>query len=382
MVTARPSDVIHVTLTDHLIRRKKPANDPAAPRAEQHPKRTRLEIRPYFPKRAGKNPRYPLFKGFGEAYFATAESNAAWRAAFEQTKPHPVAAYVTIGRGLLEVGDVAGATELLNEAVQKFPDDATARWTLGEALLRGNHATAAVAALEEAARRDRREPGIQGALGEAYWRAGAHEKARAAYARALQARPESAGTWRAYGRLLLQLDDPDAALQALQTAIRWNPHDAYSYGLASSIHASQRRTAAQFRVLEQGASLLLDIKLELIAARFLTRDKEFRDPKGGLALATRVARDQPKNPRALLYHALAILFEGKTTDAPGAIHAARTAGADTATCTALSILYWKLRRDQTRIDLLLPRLETELRQPSTERLRPQLLAHLRGLKIR
>ena len=67
--------------------------------------------------------------------------------------------------------------------------------------------------------------------------------------------------------------------------------------------------------------------------------------------------------------------------ASAAIRKARQLGADPATCTALSILYWKLRKNQARIDQLIERLKTETRRPGQERLRQPLLSHLRGLRI-
>lgn len=382
MPPARPTDVIHTLTTDHRIGLHK--GDRAAQHAEHHPKHQPLTIRPYFADRLKTtDAEWPLFRGFGEAYYPTEASTKTWIKAFEDTKPHPVAAYVVFGRALIEVGKPKIASEILHEATTKWPKDATAHWMLGEALLLlPNQGSAAVASIETAIELDDTDPGAHAALGQAYAQAGAQDKARKSFERSLAIRPNSAATWNTYGFVLLRMRDAKAATKAFQEAIRWNPRDDYAYGMLSQIYKQQQRHDDQFRVLSQGAALLPDVKLDLIAAKFLTRSAKHRDPKGGLEMARTEANTRPKDPRALLHFALATVFEGRTEVAPRTIRAARVAGADPASCTCLSVFYWYLRRDKVRVEQLLGVLEKELGRVSQERLRRQLLAHLTGLKIR
>ena len=381
MFEARPADVVHVTTTDHFIRRNKPGRDLTAPREEEFPARTELTILPYFPDRKRGDPLYPVYEGFGASYFPTKESLRKWRDAFERTRPHTVAAYVSVARGLLESGDHRGAIDLLNEAATKFQDDAPLHWILGIALLKARHVSAAVAQLERAQELDGSDPGIQAVLADAYWQAGARRKSLETYESAIRSRPNSWPTWQRYGFALYQMQDLDTALHAFRGAIALNPHDAYSYAIVGSILRAQGRTADMFRVLEQGASLLTEVRLDLAAAKLLTDDPKYRDPKAALALADTVAREQPANGRAHLHVAFALLLSGKISQAPTATETARTNGADPACCTALSVLYHTQQNERARVEPLLAQLANDLRRQSQERLRPQLVAYLRSLGL-
>ena len=119
--------------------------------------------------------------------------------------------------------------------------------------------------------------------------------------------------------------------------------------------------------------------MDLVAARLLTDDSAFRDPKGALTLATAIVREHPQNGRGQLHLALAQLLSGNGSVALATIATARRAGADPACCTALSTLYWIQRKDRGRVDGLLDRLQEDLRQPNTERLRPLIVEYLRSL---
>lgn len=381
MAKARPWDVVHVTTTDHLIRRKKPATDLTAAREEEFPEHRPLDIGPYFPTRTGSDPLFDVYKGFGVSYSPTKETNTQWRLAFEKTRPHSVAAFVTVGRGLLENGDTTGAISILSQAVKSFPDDAPAHWTLGSALLRADHVPAAVAELERALALDGGDPGIQGTLADAYWRAGARSKARSAYERALSSRPNSWKTWQSYGYALQQMGKRDDALHALQKAIALNPRDSYSYAVSAAILENQGRVGASFQILQQGATLSIDVEMDLVSSLLLTDDPTFHDPKDALARATTLAKIHPDNGRSHLHLALALLIAGDGASAATSIESARRHGGDPACCTALYALVAARRKDRDETGRLLEKLRSDLRQPNEERLRPRLLHRLRSLGL-
>ncbi len=378
MFEARPADIVRVVIRDHLIRRHPPARDLTAPRVEQRPERKPLDIVPFFPDRSGKDPLWDVYAGFGSNFTATESSLREWKHAFGRTRPHPVAAYVNVGRGMLEAGDTAGAIEILVEGVSTFAKSAEARWVLGQALLQAGKGASALAVLSKAHELDGENPGIEGSLADAYARVGQHQRAKAAYERTLESRPDSWLTWQRYGYTLFRLGDLESAVNALHRAIALNPDDAYAYRTVSSIRKLQRDGIGTLRILEQGSSRLPQLQSDLVAALLLPGDPLLRDDARALALAEETAKRLPKDGRSRLYLALAMLLTDHADRAMPEIEAARLLGADVACESALRSIYWIHRNDRAKANQFLARFRRELEVPADEPLRQTLVEFLRS----
>jgi tetratricopeptide (TPR) repeat protein len=377
MLEARPADIVHVVIRDHLIRRRPPTEDMTAPRKEARPERKPLDIVPFFPNRSGADPLWDVYAGFGSNYTATESSLKEWRRAFQRTRPHPVAAYVNVGRGLLESGDTIGATEILVEGIGLFERSAEVRWVLGEALLQSGDGSAALAALTRAHELDQTNPGIDSALADAYAAVGQHEDARWPFQRSLKARPNSWLTWQHYAFSLFQLRDLEGAANAFERAVALNPDDAYSYRNWSSVCRSQGNGAEALRILERGSSRLPELRADLIATLLVPSDPLLRDGTRALALAKTAVLARPGDGRSRLHLALAMLLDESADPALTEIEMAQKLGADAACESALRSIYWIQRKDRARANQFLAEFRNRLQQPADEPLRQTLVDYLR-----
>ena len=373
MVKVRPEDVVHVTITDHFIRRFPPNTNLTAPRKEHGTKRHALEIVPYFPKRSGEHPLWKLYAGFGSVNAPTAEAMQRWRLAFQQTGPHTVGAYVDVGQSLRLCGDHGGAIALLTEGVEKFPNVAEVHCALGEALWVSGQLDLAVARLEKAHELDRTNPSINRSLADVYSVTGQLPKARAAYERSLNLRPVNWLTWRQYAATLVKIGDLNAAVEAFRRAIALNPDDEYAFYTMGSLFAAQRRWKEMFGIMKQGATHLLEMKLHLIVAYLQCGDRKFRDTPKGLAHAVEAVREHEDNARCHLHLALAMIFADKGQEAAAVIDTARAKGGDPACCDGLLLLDCLRRGDQVKARQLRAKFERALQDSSNEPLRGLLV---------
>lgn len=368
MVKARPSDVVHATITDHLIRRKPAGRDLTAPRRESRPELRVREIIPYF-KDAPGTARTETYVGFGAARAPYAGFASGWVAAFEASGPHPIAGYVNLGRGLLEAGEGARAIDLLRDAIGRFPKSPEAHWTLGSAYLSSGDVKPALAALKHARDLDPESPGIAASLADAHLKAGDMRSARVLYEAAVAARPMSWKSWQQYGYVLQQLDDSSAALQAYLRAIALNPDDLYSYRALGSLHEADKDWTAMFQILEKGATRSLDLEMHLIMCWLLAPDPRAQQPARALARAQALSDKHSDNPRTHLHHALALYRARSTTDIAAAIERARALGADQASCLGLLLLDSIRRNDRLATQDLLTQFEHAVQARTTEPLR-------------
>jgi predicted CXXCH cytochrome family protein len=149
MPKRRTEDVIHVSVTDHYIQRRKPAGDLLAERAE-HQDVYRGEVVPYYPATLPRTPE-------GELYGAVAQvkqkSNlkagiARLTAAIARHAPERAEWYQELAEALENDGQLPKALPWYREVVRREPSSA-ARWQkLGTALRRSSRYAEAVSALE------------------------------------------------------------------------------------------------------------------------------------------------------------------------------------------------------------------------------------------
>ena len=208
MLTARPADVVHATMTDHLIRRSKPREDLTAPREEQSRRAGADRDRALFPERVRSRDEFLTYRGFGSARSLRPGQVLEWIEAFRKTGPHPVAGYVNLARGLLEIREARHARILLDEGVRRFPTSAEAQWMHGIALRAEGHAEAGLAALQNAKRLAPQHPGILATLADAYLQREDYAAARAEYEAALGRRRNNWQSTRSYAFALQRSTEP------------------------------------------------------------------------------------------------------------------------------------------------------------------------------
>jgi tetratricopeptide (TPR) repeat protein len=367
MTKARPSDVIHATTTDHLIRRKPASRDLTAPRNETPTNAKVGQITPYF-KTDPSSPRFETYAGF----IKTATNPAAaerWLKAFEASGPHPVAGYVQVGRGLLEAKDASRAITLLQEGLRKFPKEPEVHWTLGTALLSRGDVDGALKALQLARNLDPASPGIAASLADAYLKAGALTNARRQYEAAIASRPTNWKSWQQYGYVLQQLKDSKAAQQAYRRAIALNPDDFYSYRAIGTLYEADKNWQAMFKIFEQGATRNLDLNLHLVMCWMFAPDTRVQQPGRALVRARKLSIDYADNPRTHLHHALALYNARSAAGFSAAIAQAQALGADQVSCLGLELLGSLLRNERQKSQGLLAQFERARQAPTTEPLR-------------
>ncbi|MDE0856497.1 MAG: tetratricopeptide repeat protein, partial [Nevskia sp.] len=378
MVKTRPADVVHATVTDHYIRRRRPNPDPAAARAEQPDRPAPASVEPLFEGTA-KTSQWKVMAGLATAGSASTQDLREWQQAFEASKPHNATAYVQIGAALGR-RDRTAAIRLLREGVAEHPKVAEVHWELGDSLWMTGNATQAVHHLSIADQLSgQRHPDIAKSLGIACALAGSLPRAVQALQRSLRMRPNDRSTWLQLANTLIELQDLPAAAQAFERAIELVPDHVDAYRGLSGIYGQLGRQEDALRVLRQGASILLEIRLDLVALHCLSKRPEHRNPAEGLRLAEAAVRTNPQNPRSLLHRALASSLTQPARPALAAITQAASAGADPACCDALRVLVYRASGDVKQASHYLDQFGKGLGTAHREPLRKQLAGFLQSL---
>jgi len=335
MVKARPHDVVRVTITDHLIRRRPPDHDLTAAISEAMPDSSRLRIVPYFEEQARSDPRFPMREGVGWANSGDkGDTMKQWYEAFERLRPHPAGDYINVGWSLLKFGEPATGAKVLAEGVEKFPDNFMLRWAYAEALLHHHKdSDGALAQLRHAFQLAPDNPDLHRARGDVYTVRQEWQEARAAYEESLRARGTDAGIWTRYAQALVRHGDYPAAERALRELIALDPDEPLGYGTLIWLCDLKGDHGGRLAVLRQGASRLADFALQLIFEYLCGPSPAYRDPARGLRQAQRTVAAYPEDPRAYQYLATAIFVSRARIDAGSAIQAAQVRGGDPA-CTA------------------------------------------------
>jgi tetratricopeptide (TPR) repeat protein len=163
------------------------------------------------------------------------------------------AAHVLAGaaRARLSNGDAAGAETLLRQAVAAAPGTALLRANLAVALQAAGRFAEAQAEVEAAARLAPADPSVQISRGRVLLAAGKPAEARTAVESVPAAAQAPAGL-AVLGAAALRAGDPEAAVRALEAAVRAVPTDAVSARNLTVAHLS--RAARELRDANGGAA--------------------------------------------------------------------------------------------------------------------------------
>lgn len=378
MVKTRPADVVHATVTDHFIRRRRPEPAPSAHRPEQPNRPAPPSVTPYF-EGTPKTAMWRVLAGLATAGSASVEDLRKWQQAFDASKPHAPAAYVQVGAALGR-RDRGAAIRLLREGVTRHPEVAEVHWELGDALWMAGQADQAVhqlTAADEISHGD--NPDIAKSLGIACALTGALPRAQAALQRSLRMRPNDRTSWLQLADTQIRLGELPAAALAFERAIQLVPDHVDAYRGLSGVLGQLGRHEHALRVLRQGASFLQVIRLDLIALHCLSNRPEHRDPGEGLRLAETAVKASPDNARSRLHLALAKVFARPPQEAREAITQALAGGADAPCCEALRALVYRSQGNTKAANECLDRFNKGLGTETGEPLRTQLARFLQSL---
>ncbi|HEY2014627.1 MAG TPA: tetratricopeptide repeat protein, partial [Bryobacteraceae bacterium] len=196
MPRRRTEDVVHVSMTDHLIQRRPPARDLLAELPERHPTEEQEyhgEVVPYYP------------------------------AALPRTGPD--ALYKALAQVAMKNNLAAGVAELARQLALQQP----------------------------------REPEWYLQLGDAWLAAGDAPKAIAAYERAVQLRPQAVRALQSLASALKTAGQVPRSAEVLQQAIRIAPSDARSWYQSGALAAAMGRPADAVKSLQKAISLDPDL---------------------------------------------------------------------------------------------------------------------------
>lgn len=157
----------------------------------------------------------------------------------------------TAGQLYLMLGQYEQAADVYREAVRISPDDVTLQYQLGCALVLADRDAEAVAVLEPVTRKPGETPGyILVALGRAYVGIGRTDQARSTLRQATEASPTSASAWTWLARAAVSCNDLLTARQAAGKAVEIERESADPAILLGYVCLRQRDPEAAIRALE------------------------------------------------------------------------------------------------------------------------------------
>ncbi len=226
MERRRPSDVIHVVMTDHYIRAR-PARSPE-PQQEEHDGNTPLyagEVALYYPARLPRTPENQLDAAIAQITQQSnlPEGSSRLEKAIDQYRPRRGDVFFELADAYARAGQDARAIPFYERAVARQPN----RWryfcALGIALAATGEVKRSVEALEHALSLAPREVVVLYALADVYSGSGRLPEAVATLRKALALHPDRAEGPNNLGTALLQLGDVAGAEAVLREAVRLRP---------------------------------------------------------------------------------------------------------------------------------------------------------------
>ncbi len=247
MPKRRTEDVIHVSVTDHYIQRRKLAGDLLAERAERQDA-YRGEVAPYYPAALPRTPEAELYRAVAQV---KEKSNlkagiAQFTAAIAKYAPRRAEWYFELAEALENDGQLAKAVGWYREVVRRDPSSAVGWQRLGTALRRLSRHAEAVLALKRSIALAPERALTWHELGLAYGSLGRTAEALHALGKSIERDPELPEAHNNLGILRLAANDAARAEASFREAIRIKPSYADARGnLANLLAAGGRPAEAQ-----------------------------------------------------------------------------------------------------------------------------------------
>jgi predicted CXXCH cytochrome family protein len=256
MPTRRPSDVIHVGIADHFIR-KRPQLDSRDPTVEWNDSNAppyRGYVGLYYPSTLPATPANELALAMAQV---KQDSNLArglpqLDALITRLPPENAEYYFELAEAWRKSGRLDRAIELYQEAGRREPKEWRYAYALGMTHLAAGQPEVARQILKGAAALEPGEPDILKSLSYALVQLGAVPEAVATLRKAIDIDPEYGELRVNLGSALLKLNDLDGAEEALREAARLRPELAATHVNLAGV-VSRRGDAAQAKFLLERA---------------------------------------------------------------------------------------------------------------------------------
>jgi Flp pilus assembly protein TadD len=166
---------------------------------------------------------FALLIGESRSYAALFASEEALMAHTVERNPDSWLARNNLGRARMLAGDLSGAIEQCDAALELKPDFVDARTNLGNAYLRGNRLPEAIAEYQQVIEINPTYVEAQSNLGVAYAHSGRLPEAIAQFRQTLQLDPDLALTHFALANALMRTGQVQEAIQHYEEAVRLSP---------------------------------------------------------------------------------------------------------------------------------------------------------------
>jgi predicted CXXCH cytochrome family protein len=347
MPKRRTEDVVHVSVTDHLIQRRPPAGDLLAERPERHDTEAtayRGKVVPYYPanppdlylaiaqviqqsnlkegipqltaaiaKYAPKRPEYDL--QLAEAWRSAGDLNKAIPFYEKALRKDPkfVFGMQELAAALRRTGRPEEAVTRLKQAVALAPDNPVTWRELGLSYRASGHPTEAIEALRKAIALDPDMSEAHNNLGVIRREQGDPTRAEAAFREAIRIQPDYADAHANLAGLLSEAGDLTEAARHFERSLQFRPNDAPTHYAYALLLGKARRFDGAQRELE--ASLKDDPQFadahELMGDLLMAREQTAE----AMAHYREAVRIRPGSARNHLRLGTALLATGNKTEA-------------------------------------------------------------------
>jgi Flp pilus assembly protein TadD len=249
MPKRRTEDVVHVVMTDHYIRRRKPPGDLLAARQERPDTEEAAYVGPvalYYPPQLPPGPESELYLAVAQVkQFSNLREGVPRLAKLvEATRPPEAAVYLELAEAYEQLGQSAEAIRYFEEALRRGPDLRPARLGLARALSKTGQHERAARVLRERPLADAK---LWNSLGLAELQRGNTAEATAAFRHAIELQPDDAEAHNNLGGVLGQTGDRAGALVAYREAIRLQPGFAGAHRNLAKLAGSFGEAEYHFR---------------------------------------------------------------------------------------------------------------------------------------
>jgi Flp pilus assembly protein TadD len=230
MPKRRPSDAIHVMVTDHLIQ-KRPVAGQSGQLVEKHdgntpPYRGRVEL--YYPSRSKKTPEDELYLAVAQTKHEAnlGEGIRQLESAITRHDPAQAGFYFELAEAYRHRGNLQKAITFYEQSCSRAPEDWRNFYRLGTSLTALGDLDRALQPLQRALTLASKETAVLEAIANLLSRQGKLKEAVSTLRTALALDPESAGIHSNLGARLYQLGDRAGAEKAWREAVRLRPESA------------------------------------------------------------------------------------------------------------------------------------------------------------
>jgi tetratricopeptide (TPR) repeat protein len=261
MPKRRTQDVIHVVMTDHLIRRNNPERNQLAELPEVHEmdaRATAREVVPYYPARLPHTPVNDLYLAVAQVRDRSnlAKGVPQLERAIAAAQPSTPEPYVELAGALRAQGNLAAAERSYREALRRDPACLPAILNLGETLREESKRTQALDVLARAAAIAPRDARPWNELANVQLELDRKDQAADSYRKAIELDPDMPEAHNGLGILMAQMNNPDAAEPEFRESIRIEPSYGQAHANLAELLALKRSNAEAAH--EFDASIRLD----------------------------------------------------------------------------------------------------------------------------